>query len=281
MIKESNMPTRIDGIEERELIDLYSEQNLSIREIADYYNVDHSTVHNRMKEYGILSRSLSEAKIGNTNAQRCSINKDFFKTWTSQSAWLFGWSYGDGAYTNHYHLSFRLSLKDREVLEKMREILTSEHKISDNEEWNRKQQKYYSISTLQFPSQEIVKDLKNLSFYTIPQQYFSHALRGFFEAEGCVYWRKDRGLRKQGRIGSSISQNDRDLLLLIQQRLNEYKVTEGGSISPHGPGWELSFGVYDTIALYFFLYKNCDETYLKRKKAKFEELIKRQKGDTS
>lgn len=49
-----------------------------------------------------------------------------------------------------------------------------------------------------------------------------------------------------------------------------------GSVHKKDNGWRLGFSVNDSIALYHFLYDNCGDLFLPRKKEKFEELMERQ-----
>ena len=96
------MLLRIKEIKEHELRYWYDIKERTQQEIGDYYGVNRATIQNRMKEYGIKPRTISESVKGNANARgtrKYCINEDFFKTWTQESAWLYGWGLGDGNYT--------------------------------------------------------------------------------------------------------------------------------------------------------------------------------------
>ena len=272
------MATRIEGIEEDELRYLHDEEIMAQQEIAEYYNVSRATVWRRMIEYGIERRTKSEAFIGNNNGASSriySINEDFFNAWTAESAWMYGWALGDGGYRDIHNLEFGLARVDREVLEKFKSLLGSEHPIKDYESWSDKYQKYYKMSKITFSSKKLVTGLKKLTLYDVPECYFNHFLRGFFEAEGSVFWIK-RNTPKGGSIGSNISQNDEDLLDFILWCLHEFKVVERGFIYPYKNNWKMILSVNDSISLYHYMYDNCSNMYLKRKKEKFEEIIGRQ-----
>lgn len=256
------MPARIECIEKEELQKLYDDKGMLQREIADYYGVNRITIRRRMKEYGI------KAHRGYSNGRKYSINQKFFKSWTPSTAWMFGWSLGDGNYTNSKCLNFELARVDREVLEKFKTVMESEHKIHDREVWKEKYQKFYKQSAIYFCSKELVSDLNKRSFRDIPEYYFNHALRGFFEAEGCVFW-------QAGYIGSNIAQNDKELLEFIWLCLEEFGIVNGGWLSSHENASALSFSTHDSISLYHYMYDNCGNImFLKRKKTKFEELIR-------
>lgn len=262
------------GITKDDLEQMYNKEGRTQQYIADYYGVNRWTIISRLKEYNIELRSRSEAMKGHKGAsyRMYSINEDFFKTWTPESSWLYGWFLGDGYYARGRCIGFVLTRIDREVLEKFKDVLESEHPIKDYEYWNNKTHKYYPVSKITFCSKELVGDLEPLSFYEVPECYFNHALRGFFEAEGSVYWNKSGN-----NVGSALTQNDEELLEFIRFELQELKVVKGGSIQPNGNGNNLVFSVNDSVSLYYYLYNNCNNILLKRKKEKFEELMERHK----
>jgi len=262
----------IEGIEEVILRNLYEEETMPLSEIADYFDIGLTTVWRRMNKFNIKRRTMSEAK------RIYAINKDFFKEWNQESAWLFGWAEGDGG-TTPQRLFFNLSRRDKKVLYKFKEILQSEHPIADYEQWDKRHQKYYKYSKVQFYSTELVADLKKLSYLEIPPEYFCDFTRGFFEAEGTIRWEKSPKLTKGGKIVSYFSQNDRDMLTFIHGCLRDsFNIVKGGGMRlSNGNTWRLTFGVYDSLSLYHFMYDECNILYLPRKKWIFEELIRRQK----
>ena len=126
----------------------------------------------------------------------------------------------------------------------------------------------------------MVNDLKRWSYYKIPDNYFPDFLRGFFEADGSVYWRKSDCYLSRGRIVSEIAQANKEMLEHIHQRLKDLGVVKGGGIHSYTVCWRLIFSVYDSISLYHFMYDNSGELYLQRKKLQFEKLIERQQSQT-
>lgn len=251
---------RIEGIEEDELRTLYNEKDMTQVEIADHYGVGHTTIANRMREYGIERRRKGEDRM-------YSINQNFFKAWVPESVWLYGWAIGDGSFTGINELKFGISRIDREVLFKFKEVLDSEHPIYDYIE------RGYKLSRVRFFSRTIVNDLKQVLYYDVPLEYFNHFLRGFFEAEGCVFWSKNKELLRGGSIASTFTQNDYEILDYIRCTLQNKRIVKGGGIHKNGNAWALHFSVRDSIPLYSFMYNDCQNMFLKRKKEKFEYLI--------
>ena len=261
------MNTRVEGIYEDDMRHLHDVEGMTQKELSEHYGVSRSTIWKRMKEYNIDGRSKSDALRGNTNSRKYSINEDFFKTWTEDSSWLYGWAIGDGCISDPLSLRFNIGRIDREALEKFKILLNSEHVIRDYDVV--RDNGYVShLSNVKFGSKKLVSNIKELSIYDVPKCCFNHFLRGFFEAEGCVSW-------SNGRIGSNITQNDYDTLDFIYWCLKDFRVTNRGAIISSKKTWRLQYGMYDTIALYHYLYDNCGNNFLKRKKEKFEELMQR------
>lgn len=271
------MQHRIVGIEEEDLLRMHETEEMSPYKIAEHYGVAPTTVCNRMKEYGIKSRTRSEANRWNTKARKYSINEDFFKTWTSKSAWVLGWALGDGCFTkSRQGLRFCLSRKDKDVLYKIKKTLNSEHPIYD---YTNSGYTHCEMSGICFFSKGMTLDLKALSYAEVPIVYFSDFVRGFWEAEGSVYWHRSEKLKKGGCLGLNFTQGDINILDFIQCNLKDLGIVKGGSMCSYDKTWKLTFSTNDGIALYHYMYDNCRNMTLPRKKAKFEELIKRQRGD--
>lgn len=270
--KQKRGRPRRERIDEWEFRYLHDVKDMSIREIAGYYGVSHSTAWRYMKEHSIKRHSLSAAKKGNSYGRKYPLNVDFFKAWTQNSAWLYGWFLGDGNYTDHKSLRFGLARVDREVFDKMKKAMNSEHPIVDYKAWDKRYQKYYYGSRILFNSKELVADLKELTIYDVPEEHFRHTLRGFFEAEGSVY-------QNNGYIGSNIANGNEELLSFIWWYLRERGVVNGGGIYPVNSNCQqLKFSINDSISLYHYMYDACGSFYLQRKKNRFEELLEKRLG---
>ena len=255
---------RIEGIEEMELRCLHDDEGMSQPSLAEYFNVSRQVIRSRMIEYGIKAHSISEAKTGRSVPARrvYNINEEFFEMWIPESAWAYGWILGDGNYTDSIRIRLWLSAKDEEVLYKIRDVFNSEHPIK------RVTRNGRDYSYILFNSVKLVRDISSLNYIDVPEVYFSDFLRGFFEAEGCVDFNNNT-------IRTTITQNDYDILDFIYWCLHDFKIVNGGSLYQHGNGWNLSFSKYDSISLYHYMYDDCGDMFLARKKERFEEIMEK------
>ena len=82
---------------------------------------------------------------------KCTVNEDFFKTWSHNMAYILGFITADGC-TYENRVKITLNSKDKDILLKMADILGKNINISSNK----------NTSTLAIRSNEIIKDLSEL-----------------------------------------------------------------------------------------------------------------------
>ena len=171
---------------------------------------------------------------------------------------------------------------DLELIEKIKYLLKSSHKISRRMRPTNSKQVAYRI---QIGSVVLYDDLISLGltpnksltikFPKIPVDYFSDFVRGYFDGDGCVYfkrnWAKDRGKLRwvfQARFTSGSEQFLRELHSLLKN----FKICRGGYLYDKNRGHELVFSHHDGLALFRFLYDNVPaEMYLERKYKTFQK----------
>lgn len=123
------------------------------------------------------------------------VNKDFFKKWSNEMAYVLGFFAADGnMIVNKRGGQFwSIEIIDKDLLEKIRLIIKSGHKISVRVSKNSFQNQY----RLQIGSIEMCNDLrklgfterktKNLSLPNIPKKYIGDFIRGYFDGDGNVW----------------------------------------------------------------------------------------------
>lgn len=172
-------------------------------------------------------------------------------------------------------------ITDRDILEKIKKLLGSNHKISIRD--RRKVNPNYKIGyRLQIGSKMMFNDLINLGLMpnkskvvrmpSVPSKYVSHFVRGYFDGDGHVsaseYQKKDRK-NKSRIIITGFTSGSKIFLEGLRKVLKDYAVTKGGTFF-YTQGYRLCFSIQDSLKLYNFMYKDSGTLYLDRKKVIFE-----------
>lgn len=142
---------------------------------------------------------------------RYQFNKDFFKTWTPEMAYVLGFMYADGnimdsVISRTQYVSFDSA--DKEIIEKIKIALSSNHKIQIKPEriavHLNGAYKSREAFRLRIGSREMFADLLKLGLtprkslitefpHDIPVDCLSHFVRGYFDGDGCVHIMKGKG----------------------------------------------------------------------------------------
>lgn len=205
-------------------------------------------------------------------------NEDFFKTWTSDMAYVLGFFAADGSMypTNRGGSYVCFEIADLDVLLLIRNTIRSQNKISERKRGIR----WKNIYRLQIGSKSLFNDLTMLGFTQhksltmrfpiIPERYLADFIRGYFDGDGCVhfgkYWRKDRKEWKL-QLSTHFVSGSRIFLEELWNALSA--ILSGGHISRKARGYELVFGQHDSVALFKFMYNNGSRLFLDRKYQKF------------
>lgn len=178
-----------------------------------------------------------------------------------------------------------IEITDKDILEKIREVLGSDHKISTR----RRIFPNKRIYRLQIGSKEIFNDLlrigltpnksKTINLPSIPNIYFSDFVRGYFDGDGNVtistYIRKDRNNKKRKIILSGFTCGSKEFLRSMHLKLREFALVIGGTFHYSSRGYRLYFPISDSLRLYNFMYGKLEnDLFLLRKKNKFEKYFK-------
>ena len=215
------------------------------------------------------------------------VNKEFFKTWSPEMAYVFGFFVADGNMIKNNRGAHFINFysTDLFVIEKIRKFLNSNHKISIKNK-SRINPIWKDCYQLQIGSKEVFNDLISLggmpnkslviSMPAVPQEYLGHFVRGYFDGDGhvsvCEYQKKDRKNKSRIIITGFTSGSGR-LLEGLRIALKKYANTQGGSLC-YTQGYHLCFSAYDSLRLYDFMYKDDRGLYLERKKSKFKHYFK-------
>lgn len=176
-------------------------------------------------------------------------------------------------------------ITDKKLLEKIRNVLESNHKITRRKRnFNHK-----TIYRLQIGSKIMFNDLlslgitpqksKTVNLPLIPKRYLSDFVRGYFDGDGNVtvseYVRKARKNQKAKVILSGFISGSKVFLENLHKKLKELSGISGGTLYYSSRGYRLYFSKRDSLTLYRFMYgKTSNTLYLHRKKFVFEKYFK-------
>ena len=221
------------------------------------------------------------------------LNHQFFKTWTPAMAYTLGFFAADGTMiANNRGAHFiEFHITDKEILTQIRSVVGSNHKIAIR----KRDPKHKLGYRLQIGSKEWFADLTVLGFVpnksltmklpVIPPKLFGHFIRGYFDGDGCVhfkkYFAKDRGKMKWS-FSSRFTSGSEAFLLSLHKALRQHGVQKG-FIYKKQRGNELVLSHKDSIALFRIMYDTLsnNDLYLARKHLLFKKAIKTLYGDVA
>jgi hypothetical protein len=210
-------------------------------------------------------------------------NKDFFKTWSTDMAYILGFMYADGNLVktkrgNHY---VAIYTADEPLLVAMAKCMQSEHKIAE------RKSETGANYRIQIGSKEWFEDLGKLGLFPdktsrmrlpeTPEKYFGDFVRGYFDGDGNVW----KGLIHKDRatttltIQVSFTSCSQKYLSDLRLSLQILGIKGGGIFTPKKLNYSrLTFSSNDALKIYEIMYNSQHKLYLKRKKIVFEQFIK-------
>ena len=196
------------------------------------------------------------------------FNKEFFKKWSPDMAYLLGYIYADGTLINCDYIRARymsIASVDKDALEKMQKLLDSEHKITSHKS---KYLKRKTIFKFKIGSHELYNDLVKLGLYpnksltirfpNVPNEFLGPFIRGYFDGDGCIYFEKRKSytgkiiIKRIRVIFTSGSQKFFENMNSVLARLG----IEKGKIYKSKRSFQLIFNNKDSIKLYKLMYKD-------------------------
>lgn len=221
-----------------------------------------------------------------TQRVKIGVNVDFFKKWSDAMAYVLGYFSADGCMFINPRGSKYVSFTsvDREILDKVKNILKSEHKLTVKK---RRDKHWKDAYTLQIGSQEMHRDLISLGFMPnkalrfrlppVPKKYMRHFIRGYFDGDGSITYgyfkRRDRNNKMTLYLLTCLSSANIPFLRKISKVLKENIGITGGYIDKKGG--HLAYSKLDSIKLFHYIYTNVGKKqYLERKYTKFQKALK-------
>lgn len=253
--------------EHKEIL-LTESQSKTLPEWVDFF----SNIYTKSQIYSFCHRNnklikkltqSEKSMIQSANSRKYHINQDYFKTWSRNMAYIFGFWCADGCIYKGRMFDITIHKKDKYIIKKIAEELEYEGILYDYVD--------RQAARLNFSCKVIYDDLialggcenKNniLQFPKVPKEYLPDFIRGYFDGNGSIM------NLKGGRINSAFtsgSKNFLDSLLII---LKEKAGVEGGSYDASSKS--LKFGKKDSLKIGKYIYQNNPELFLMRKQEKF------------
>ncbi len=219
-------------------------------------------------------------------SQRCTLNRDFFKKWSPEMAYVLGFFAADGSMLKNRRggCFIEFTSTDRIVLEVIQRATTSSHHIAARERGDNRKTAY----RLQIGSKKWFADLARLGFTQhksntlrfpkVPAQFLGDFVRGYFDGDGCAYFNKLQFADRKGKrwiLMSLFTSGSLGFLESLHHALTLHGV-RGGSIKRKTRGFELVLSHRDSVALYHLMYHTgfASNLYLPRKRRKLERALK-------
>ena len=288
------------GISERltgELLEKeYTVMGKSLIDIAREYNCTKQYILKLLKKHNISRRTKAEArklaiqrkKIGfekevdgqleTVYFENWTVNKDFFKSWTPQMAYVLGFIFTDGTlyegkrrHPRSKSVStapgFQISQKFPEVLEKIKVLMSCDKRLYKRKNWP----KGY-LYTLDILNQDMYRDLLSLGltlakskivkFPEMPPEYIRHFIRGCWDGDGSVFLRTSSKM-----IRTSFNSGSKEFIEKMLFHLEKAGLPERTIYKYKGREcYYFKFSHKDSIKLFHYFYDGVDSSmYLERK----------------
>lgn len=210
----------------------------------------------------IIVKKLSQPDQ-NQEVKKYNINQDYFKTWSCNMAYMFGFWCANGCIYSGKLFDITVGKKDKYIIKKFAEELGYEGSIYDYVD--------RQIARINFSCKTIYDDIVDLGGYenknlilkfpNVPQQYLSDFIRGYFDGSGQIT------NLKGGRINTTFTSGNKQFLDELLTILQQEAGVDGGSYDASNKS--LRFGKKDSIKIGKYIYQNNPELFLMRKKEKF------------
>ncbi len=263
-------------LKKEELRRLYLIEKRSLEDIARLYGASRVAVWKYCKDEHLTRRSRSEARL---EAQKKSkvpqgyfdINEDFFSKWSQEMAYVLGLIATDGCISKSGTVS--LCINDRELLEKVKLAMGSEHTIKPHKH----QRALYGF---RFARERLTTDLNNLGilpkkshtigFPNVPDVFMADFIRGVFDGDGSVYFEKrSRDYPVRAAFVSS-SQEFIEKLEIALQRLGLPKRAIHEQKTKNGIHYKFRYSHENSKKLFEIIYYNIQNgLFMERKYKKF------------
>ena len=197
------------------------------------------------------------------------VQHDFFKYWSPEMAYVLGYFAADGTMIRNnrgaHFIEFHST--DKRLVIDVKTVLRSEHHIGVRVP-SEKYQNHKIAYRLQIGSKEMFADLRKLGFTqnksnviefpTVPERYFGDFVRGYFDGDGNVYFKKHHVKDRKKTKWIFTSRFTCGSLIFLESLLKSLRARgiHGGFITSKsgGSGYDLVLSHHDSVALFHLMY---------------------------
>lgn len=196
-------------------------------------------------------------------------------------AYVLGFFAADGSMHRNKRGAYFIEITsiDKEILEKIRNALQSNHALSMRPgKGNERTQYHFQIGSKIMYADLLALGLtprksKTITLPLIPEKYFPDFVRGYFDGDGHVYtgtYRAPDRINPKRVFLSGFTSGSRVFLEQLWKQLKEIGI-QGGTLYHGSRAYQLCFSAKDSTRLYNIMYQNRPELCLARKRDKFEK----------
>ena len=278
---------KLEQNEINKILQLYTEEKYSISKIRALFKLQFDDVKHILEENGIKTRSQRESR------KTYDYNENYFSEInTKDKAYWLGFIYADGFITKKAKGSpvFGMTLGEIEPLEKLNKYMDSNKPIGIYKKKNSYSEKSIEYK-LAFCSPKLVSDLEkwgvveNKTFKLKFPNFLSpnlipHFIRGYFDGDGSVYLHIQKTKDKEYIFLGSQFCGTKSFLSDLSKYINLETCLYKDS-RKQTDCWRIQLNSnIRSLTLYHYLYNNCEDLFLSRKREKFENFIK-ERGSTT
>src|SRR3989344_7065492 len=203
-------------------------------------------------------------------------------------AYVLGYWYADGSMYPSVRGSYiTVTSVDQDTIYKIKKWLGSHHIIRMRKPtWPNGKNSF----ALRIGNKSLYKSLVGLGLYpdksltvklpVVPDKYFDHFVRGYFDGDGCVSLYRTKGIKQDiiiKKLSIIFTSGSSDFLVSLCKILEEKLNLDQGKVYLGQRCFQLRYSTEDTVKLFKFIYGNClrkERLYLDRKFRIFEEYFK-------
>lgn len=205
-------------------------------------------------------------------------------------AYVLGFFMADGSIdvnSRGYHY-FSIQICDKDLLENIKKILDSDHKIATRKGVGKEKDRY----RIQIGNKEMCNDLRSLGVSEnktstmglpkIPKKYFGDFVRGYFDGDGHVWVGEIHKKRKTKHLTlqTGFTSCSFNFLNKLRHSLKDFGLADG-SFYAQKNYFRLNYSMKNSLLLYEIMYNSSNNNlFLFRKKVIFESFKKCDRSST-